>query len=231
MSHFVLDRESPAPNAAPRGPLVHTSHKLDVKLFWGLPLQVWDLTFNTQQQLFCDSLPSAALSVSCDRECGQVRVKPPSPCGLYWAHWSEISRSLPQSFRAGEDPDSSRQEGAESHCSSPGSDQLDSRYARAAVVTAGGSLFEARPLLPSCAVRWQEPPLCWGPNVVRAISSYSGRRVLPTADVLGLAPQDRIALGSWLSSAAQPALAAATRHEPCECPCAFLAPRFRPAKS
>ena len=46
--------------------LVHTSHKLDVKLFWFLPLLVWDLTFNTQQQLFCDNLPPAALSVCRD---------------------------------------------------------------------------------------------------------------------------------------------------------------------
>ena len=55
-----------APIAPPRGPLVHTSHKLDVKLCWGLPLLVWDLTFNTQQQLFCDNLSPAALSVCRD---------------------------------------------------------------------------------------------------------------------------------------------------------------------
>ena len=65
---------SPAPNAPPRGPLVHTSHKLDVKLFWILPLLIWDLTFNTQQQLFCDNLPPGrTLGLS------RLRVRP----GMY----------------------------------------------------------------------------------------------------------------------------------------------------
>ena len=74
MRHFILERVSPAPIAPPRGPLVHTSHKLDVKLFWGLPLLVWDLTFNTQQQLFCDNLsPGRTLGLS------RLRVRP----GMY----------------------------------------------------------------------------------------------------------------------------------------------------
>ena len=41
-------------------------------------------------------------------------------------------------------------------------------------------------------------PFCWDHDRVQLLSSYSARRTLPTvADVMGMAPGDRAALGAW----------------------------------
>ena len=77
VGHVALERELSAPSAASRGPLVHT-HVASCTRGWFLDVRT-GVGFGFSKGRHIKSrvlwLLSAALSVCCDRECGQVRMR------------------------------------------------------------------------------------------------------------------------------------------------------------